>query len=250
MLDYVKQGVQSLFHGLGYQLSPYPPPDFDAATVELIHRTRHFTMTSAERIAALKEGVEYVLRHDIAGDFVECGVWRGGSMMAVALTLLRHGVTDRRLHLFDTFEGMPEPGDVDRDCKGRAARILLKAHGPYATAVRACSTLEEVRKALLTTGYDPRHLVFVKGKVEDTLPAHAPQRIALLRLDTDWYESTYHELVHLYPRLSVGGVLILDDYGHWEGARRAVDQYVAENRLRLLLNRIDYSARMCVKLDP
>ena len=77
----------------------------------------------------------------------------------------------------------------------------------------------------------------------------APAQISLLRLDTDWYESTYHELQHLYPRLSVGGVLIIDDYGHWQGARRAVDQYIEENRLKVLLNRIDYTGRICVKIE-
>jgi hypothetical protein len=87
----------------------------------------------------------------------------------------------------------------------------------------------------------------VKGKVEDTIPRAAPKQIALLRLDTDWYESTYHELKHLYPRLVPGGVLILDDYGHWEGARRAVDQYFEEERIRLFLHRIDYAGRLAIK---
>lgn len=91
---------------------------------------------------------------------------------------------------------------------------------------------------------------FVKGKVEDTVPEKAPDRISLLRLDTDWYESTYHGLLHLYPRLSVGGVLIIDDYGHWAGAKKAVDQYLNENHLKLLLNRIDDTGRIGVKLEP
>jgi hypothetical protein len=99
------------------------------------------------------------------------------------------------------------------------------------------------------TGYDSEKVFFVKGKVEETLPAHAPDRISLLRLDTDWYESTYHELTHLYPRLTVGGVLIIDDYGHWAGARRAVDDFIGKNKLRLLLNRVDYTGRICVKLE-
>src|ERR1051325_10354963 len=87
----------------------------------------------------------------------------------------------------------------------------------------------------------------LEGTVEETIPAQAPERIALLRLDTDWYESTRHELVHLYPRLVPGGVLIIDDYGHWEGARKAVDEYIAQNNLRLFLNRIDYAGRLAIK---
>ena len=97
------------------------------------------------------------------------------------------------------------------------------------------------------TGFPADRAVFVPGKVEETIPASAPERIALLRLDTDWYESTYHELVHLYPRLEAGGVLILDDYGHFEGARRAVDRYFDENGARPLLTRVDYTARVGVK---
>ena len=91
---------------------------------------------------------------------------------------------------------------------------------------------------------------FVPGRVEETIPEAAPERIAVLRLDTDWYESTRHELEHLFPRLAVGGVLIIDDYGHWQGARRAVDEYLAASGARLLLSRIDYTGRMAVKIVP
>jgi len=104
-----------------------------------------------------------------------------------------------------------------------------------------------VRKAVLGTGFDPSRVHFVKGKVEDTLPSQAPERIGLLRLDTDWYESTRHELEHLYPRLVSGGVIIIDDYGHWQGARKATDEYLAGHRVPLLLNRVDYTARIGVK---
>jgi O-methyltransferase len=116
--------------------------------------------------------------------------------------------------------------------------------------VWAYSPLDEVKQNLRDTGYQEDQVVFVKGKVEDTIPRDAPERISLLRLDTDWYESTYHELVHLYPRISVGGVLIIDDYGHWAGARQAMDQYIAENHAKLLLHRIDYTGRIAVKLEP
>jgi len=87
----------------------------------------------------------------------------------------------------------------------------------------------------------------VAGAVEDTLPDRAPMEIALLRLDTDWYASTKHELETLYPRLVSGGVLMLDDYGHWTGCRKAVDEYFAANAPAPLLNRIDYTARVATK---
>jgi hypothetical protein len=104
-----------------------------------------------------------------------------------------------------------------------------------------------VRAAVLSVGYPEEKVHFVQGPVEETLPEHAPAEIALLRLDTDWYASTKHELVHLYPRLAPGGVLIIDDYAYWRGARQAVDEYVNENELPLLLVRIDHGARVAVK---
>jgi O-methyltransferase len=225
------------------------PPDFDEATAATCRSVKPFSMTSMERIFMLCESVKYIVSHDIPGDVVECGVWKGGSMMAVARTLLERKAT-RSLHLFDTFEGMPTPGELDRDFRGRAAEKHLRHDDKLTSLVWAYSPLDEVKQNLRDTGYDETHIQFHQGNVEDTIPDHAPERIALLRLDTDWYESTYHELVHLFPRVSVGGVLIVDDYGHWEGARRAVDQYMQENAVKMLLTRIDYTARIGVKLEP
>ena len=102
---------------------------------------------------------------------------------------------------------------------------------------------------MLSTGYDIARTHFVAGDVEQTIPGVVPEQISLLRLDTDWYESTRHELKHLYPRLIRGGVLIIDDYGHWKGARQAVDEYLAETGAKLLLNRIDYTGRAAVKTE-
>lgn len=247
-----KRVVRTLFRKLGYDLVPHAddafPPDFDDATIGICRQVEPFTMTSHERIFALCRSVEYVVRNDVPGDIVECGVWRGGSMMAVARTLIAEGAT-RQLHLFDTFDGMSEPTDADRNYRGQRAADALATEDKATSWNWACSPLEDVEKNLRTTGYDQGHVTMVQGKVEETLPERAPARISLLRLDTDWYESTYHELVHLYPRLSVGGVLVIDDYGHWEGARKAVDRYLAENNVKLLLNRIDYTGRIGVKLE-
>ena len=203
------------------------PEDFDEGHRRVIGAVRAHTMTSPERLFGLIEGVRYVVRHDLPGAFVECGVYKGGSMMAVALTLMELGVTDRDLYLYDTFEGMPEPTaeDVDR---------------------LACSE-ERVREALLGTGYPPERVHFVPGKVEDTIPGTVPNEVALLRLDTDWYASTLHEMRELWPLLASGGVLIVDDYGHFAGARQAVDEYLEESGERVLLGRLDYTGRMCVK---
>jgi hypothetical protein len=207
-------------------------------------------MTTPKRIAALCDAVEYVVRDTVPGAVVECGVWRGGSMMAAALTLLRLDAADRDLYLFDTFEGMPPPGERDvfsaYDGYSPMGRWRRKRRAGETSTWHQVST-DEVRAAVLSTGYPAERVHLVAGLVEDTLPAGAPDEIAVLRLDTDWYASTRHELEQLYPRLVRGGVLIVDDYGHYEGARRAVDEYLAESGERLLLNRIDYTGRIGVK---
>jgi O-methyltransferase len=223
----------------------YYPVDFEREWIDTIERVTQFTLTTPERLAALCSATEYVVRREIPGSFVECGVWRGGSMMAVALTLKRLGVKDRDLYLFDTFRGMTPPTEADVDFAGLACVDLwpiLPDDGFDSVPV------QEVQGALATTGYDPAHLHFIQGRVEETLPDRAPAEIALLRLDTDYYESTRQELTHLYPRLVPGGVIIIDDYGHFQGARKATDEYFADHRI--LLDRIDYTGRIGVKQQP
>ncbi len=221
--------------------------DFGQVTLEVFDAVKPYTMTSIERVASLCNAVEYLVANDIPGSFVECGVWKGGSMMAVALTLHRLGIHDRELFLFDTFEGMTAPEAIDRDCRGAAAAALLETSDKDTSWVWARSNLEDVQTALASTGYDVSRMHFVIGPVEETLPHDELERVALLRLDTDWYKSTRHELEYLYPLLTVGGVLIVDDYGHWEGARRAVDEYVSEHNIPLFLSRIDYTGRLAIK---
>jgi len=222
------------------------PMDFDAADVEICLRVAPYTMTTPPRIYALIRAVEYVTARAVPGAFAECGVWRGGSMMAVAITLLRLGVTDRDLYLFDTFTGMTAPSDEDVKRSGERAADLLADESP-GSDIWAIAPLDDVREAMLSVGYPQERIHFVQGPVEETLPASAPDEIALLRLDTDWYSSTKHELEHLYPRLTSGGVLILDDYGYWQGARRATDEYMSEIGVPVLLNRIDNTARIALK---
>jgi hypothetical protein len=161
--------------------------------------------------------------------------------MAMVLTLLQNHVTERDLVLFDTFVGMTAPSSKDVDFMGRRAEAVLDE-------ARYAASQAEAEAAVFSTGYDPAHLHFVRGRVEETIPAYAPETIALLRLDTDWYESTRHELIHLFPRLAHGGVLIVDDYGHWQGARQALDEYLAEQQVCLFLHRIDYTGRIGVKI--
>jgi hypothetical protein len=213
----------------------------------IIRRARPYTMTSLERLAALCGAVEYVVRNSIPGAFVECGVWKGGSSMAAAWTYLELGRKDVDLFLFDTFKGMSEPGEEDVLANtGQAASDLLARSG-RSDSVRAYSPFETVRRNMEYTGYPADRLHLIKGKVEDTIPGQVPQEISILRLDTDWYASTKHELIHLFPRLSRNGVLIIDDYGCWAGARRAVDEYFASQGFRPMLIRIDCEGRICIR---
>lgn len=244
--------LRKLCRGFGFDVVPYVrgalPADMDAEAQRIIRTVKPYTMTSPERLFGLIESVRYLVRRGVAGDFVECGVWRGGSMMAAALTLQSLGATDRELFPYDTFEGMPKPTDKDVSYKGSVASEQFEQKKTGEDRSDWClAPLDEVRRAVESTGYPAVRIHLVQGKVEDTLPAHAPARIALLRLDTDWYESTKHELEHLYPRLAGGGVLIVDDYGWWEGCRKAVDEYIAREKLPILLNRVDLTGRVAVK---
>lgn len=235
-----------------------PAEDPDALTTSpedrvILERALPYTMTGRARLQALVDAVRYCEQRKVAGSLVECGVWRGGSVLAMLLTLQELGTTDRDVYLFDTFEGMTEPGEHDVSPLDPPARETWEA--TTAAGERGWSELfapeifnfDDVRATVLGTGYPAERIHFVKGPVEETLPAAAPDRIALLRLDTDWYESTRAEMDHLYPRLATGGVLIVDDYGHWEGARRAVEEHFAAHGSPLLLSRIDYTGRIGVK---
>lgn len=188
------------------------------------------TMTTPTKIAALVEATRYVVRTKVPGAIVECGVWRGGSMQAVALTLRELGDTDRELHLFDTFEGMPPPTthDMRTTEAGPVSAETLLAESDKDSWMWAIAGLDDVKQVMAGTDYPSDRVHFHPGLVEDTTPDQAPETIAILRLDTDWYASTKHELQHLYDRLSPGGVLVLDDYGDWDGARKATDEWLAE----------------------
>jgi O-methyltransferase len=216
-------------------------PDFTVADRRLMARVRPYTMTSIERVTGLSQAVRYLVRAQIPGAIAECGVWKGGSVMAVALTLLEVGEV-RDLYLFDTFEGMTPPTDRDITYAGvTAAELLASPTG----RMRCDAAMEGVRQAVRSTGYPMDRVHLIAGRVEETLPGKAPDHLALLRLDTDFYASTSHELAHLYPRLSAGGVLILDDYGAWQGARQAVDEYFQD--AAVLLHRLDWTGRLVVK---
>lgn len=249
MRNYFRRALRRL----GYDLVRYTTPgdlcfpgDVTEEEKEIYRKVQPYTMTSVERVVTLFRAVTCVIDNRIVGDFVECGVWRGGSMMAVAYALKGRGETGRELFLYDTFMGMSSPSDRDVRYDGEAASDLLAA-ATKDTPIWACASLDDVTTNLASTGYPMENVHFIQGKVEDTIPQEAPASICLLRLDTDWYESTKHELIHLYPRLAKHGVLIIDDYGHWQGVKEATDEFFGPSKPTPFLHRIDYTGRLVVK---
>lgn len=247
---------QSFFaKAMGYAWRRFAPfesilPETSAEDIQIIREVKPFTMTSPERIYGLISAIRYLTANKITGDFVECGVWKGGSMMAAAKALLALKSTERELHLFDTYAGMTAPSAKDgtRFDTESPDQTFVQLKNSDGTCQWCYSSLEETKRNMLSVGYPEAKIHFIKGRVEETIPEHAPAKIALLRLDTDFYESSKHEMIHLFPRLVSGGVLLLDDYGHWEGQRAAIDEYLAEQKVPLLLNRLDYTGRVGIKL--
>jgi O-methyltransferase len=248
----VKNIIKVIVRRTGFDIVRYPHQkpvilgDLTDREFEIVESVKPYTMTTDERVATLMNAVGYLTEHKIPGNIAECGVWRGGSMMAVARALMSHGDSSRHLYLYDTFEGMSEPTEHDKSLSGESAKSLLD-RDTVGTGLWCLASIEDVRTNILSTGYPEERVHFIKGKVEETLPSVLPGRLALLRLDTDWYESTKHELIHLFPLLDPRGLLIIDDYGCWQGARKATDEYFSEHKLNLYLHRVDYTCRVAVR---
>ena len=226
-----------------------PPIDFDDVAINIIENVKPYTMTSIERIYAIINSVRYCINNNIVGAFVECGVWKGGSVLAMIETLKSLNINDIDIYLFDTFEGMPKPGNTDIDLKGNKAINEFRQKILNIKSSNWCNvSLEFVENLISKSGYPSNRIHYVKGMVEETIPDRRISQISILRLDTDWYESTKHELTYLYPLLVKHGVLIIDDYGHWKGARKAVDEYFGNSHIPIYLHRIDYTGRVTIKI--
>jgi O-methyltransferase len=237
---------------IGYQLSPLAvsfPVEFDDEDKKVVQRVLgdKLTMTSAERLFTTLMATRYACSQGIPGDFVECGVWRGGNSILAADVFRRFDST-RKVHLFDTFAGMTEPTEHDVDRSGQHVFKKFSEASKNDHNAWCYASLDEVMANV--SRYElSAHAKYIKGDIVETLERKdvLPDRISVLRLDTDWYESTKKELEVLYPRLQVGGVLIVDDYGHWGGARKAVDEYF-NNIPKPFLAYTDYTGRVGIKV--
>lgn len=251
---FIKYSIKSIFFKLGYDIKPRfnheSLSDIDKEYLPIINSVKNYTLTSPERMIALINSIQYVVKNQIPGDIVECGVWKGGSMMLAAKILLALNKTDYDLYLFDTFEGTTKPSKYDLDYLGNPMLEIWNKEFEGKKKLPSSAdyvSLDKVKKNLFSTGYPKEKLHFIQGNVMDTIPKNAPEKISVLRLDTDWYESTKHELNNLFPRLASGGILIIDDYGHFQGSKKAVDEYFEENKISSFLFRIDYTGRLFVK---
>ena len=248
--DRLKGLAKGAMKRTGYRLvRDQHPHDWDEGLVRIVDQVAPYTMTIPEDIHGMVEATRYVVKQDIPGAIVECGVWRGGSSMASMLATIEAGHTDRDYWLYDTYEGMTPPTEHDR-------KVINGMHASEELAVTpkiddfniwCIADIDDVQRNVATTGYPSDRVTFVKGPVEETIPGQMPDQIALLRLDTDWYESTRHELIHLWPRLVPGGLVILDDYGFWEGQRRAVDEFFEQEGLSVFLHRMSFMGRIGIK---
>ncbi len=214
----------------------------------MLDDVRRYTMTSLPALWATAQAVEHVVERGIEGDFVECGVWRGGNIIMAGLMRKRLGA-DFAIRAYDTFAGMTPPTEYDAkplselDVKAKFDRLANGDHNDWCYA-----SLDDVQNNYARLVGDDA-LVTIKGSVLDTLrdPANIPERISVLRLDTDFYDSTLIELETLWPRLAVGGVLMIDDFGEWAGARKATEEYFAGRKL--WMHRVDRAVRLIIKQD-
>ena len=258
----IKQSIKRALQATGlevrrrssYDYSSVEPVEFSKSDLEILHYVtgERLTMASPERVVATINACKHAVQAGIEGDFAECGVWRGGNSIAAKLTFENYG-SDKRVWLFDTFTGMTPPTEFDTTRfadKSAAERFQQAQAGQHNEWCYA--SLEDVEANFRSAGADMAGVRFIAGDVTKTLgeESNLPDALCVLRLDTDFYDSTKAELEVLYPRLSLGGSLLIDDFGHWDGARRAVEEYLATlpRSSRPLLHYTDYSGRMGVKV--
>jgi O-methyltransferase len=239
----IKNKIQKFAYSRGYEIFRIGV-DITNRDMEIIHAAKPYTVTDTSAMKSLIDSVRYIIDNNISGSFVECGVWRGGSIMIIIKVLQQMGIKDRTIHLFDTFEGLNIPTEYDvRESGEVASQLDYKKFGKD-SQVKIDSVIQRINN----TKYPKDKIIFHKGEVEKTLPKIIVDDIALLRLDTDWYESTKVEMEYLYPKLVHRGILIIDDYGIWKGAKKAVDEYFNKNNLHPFLSRINtVGVRLLVK---
>jgi O-methyltransferase len=236
--------------------APIPEPTFeqDAAAMAAAERVRARTMVAPAALVTLYRLVAHCEREGIEGALVQCGVWKGGSAAVMAMGSLEAGGGGRDLHLFDSFAGIPEPdARLDGDKAVREVGGAGNAQGRLRVANDyrergGPGSPEEVRAWIESLGWAQERLHLHPGWFQETVPAVAPsiERIAVLHLDGDWYDSTRVCLEALRHRVVPGGFVVIDDYGCYEGCRRAVDEQLRALRPRPYLHFVNVDVRYWV----
>ena len=191
------------------------------------------TLLGKQRLNNLRWCVEDVLRRDVPGDMIETGVWRGGACILMRAILKAHDIRDRKVYAADSFEGLPPP-DPMRYPLDRGSKF----HEQRGFAV----SLDEVRRNFEAYGLLDNQVKFVKGWFRETLPKLTGHMWSVIRLDGDMYQSTMEALESLYPDLSTGGFIIIDDFGAVPGCRQAVLDYRQRHHIREEIHEIDWEA--------
>lgn len=241
---------------------PFQNYDSGKTAESLVALTKGYTMTPAINIVTLYEQAVYCEKNNIEGAFVECGVWKGGAVGAMAQANLDSSSNRRELHLFDAFDDICEPdptvdgekasADIklaaknkNLDLRGRIEPVkgaydFLGGHG----TIESCVELLEQK-----IGYPPDQIFYHKGWFEHVMEKESKQieKIAILRLDGDWYSSTKVCLEYLYPKVVKGGIIIIDDYGYYEGCKKAVDEFFEKNKIVTFLSYSTYCCRYFIK---
>jgi hypothetical protein len=249
MLQYLKNKIYKILSLFNLRLSriDYLPIDTDKEVKKFINISSKFSMSGHQRMFLLSQAVLNAKNNNLEGDFVECGVWRGGNILLYKLVNDFYNL-NKSIFAYDTFEGMTSPEDIDIDLKGNYAYKLLQVNKKSENIknTHCVAKIDTVKKNILRYS-SLENISFITGQVEKTLllEKNLPKKISVLRLDTDWYASTKIELEILYPRLVRGGVLIIDDYGHWQGSRKATDEYFFSEKKWLHI--CDYTCRYIIK---
>ncbi len=264
MRDHASTLLRAALGSLGYRITRTSSAgagyDFESEVQKKLSLVRNNTMVSYECLVTLFQQVRHCEIHDLPGGYVECGVWKGGAAGLMALANLSYGAERRHIHLFDAFDDICEPdpavdgeraiseaeewAGVDRsDLSGK----LMPLTGIYDQR-GGPGTVQEVKQLLEDkVGYHPEFLHYHEGWFQDTLPAADTGDIALLRLDADWYASTKVCLDFLYDKVVSGGFVIIDDYGAYDGCRKAVDEFVADRGIDAFLNHVNVDCRYWIK---
>lgn len=227
------------------------PPELSVEEIDAIRdiKKNNLTMGSIEKLIDTALACKYILNKNIDGDFVECGVWRGGHSI-LAKKILELNNSNKKVWMFDTFSGMTEPTEVDKKFSSKDKAIKKYTETLNNDFSRWCySSIEEVKDNCKKASLNLTGINFIKGDILDKLEnTKLPNKISFLRLDTDWYESTKKELEYLYPLLVKHGVITIDDYGSWEGSKKAVDEYFLKNNIHLFLQAVTHSQRTAIKV--